>query len=83
MHTKEPWVMQCDESPDDWPSYWPTISAGDVEIIGTEGFYSDSREQSIADARRVVACVNACAMISTETLEHLVASGRLLSIAGR
>ena len=83
MHTKDQWVMQCDESPDDWPNYLPTISAGDVEIIGTEGFYSYSREQSIADARRVVACVNACAMISTETLEHLVASGRLLSIAGR
>ena len=83
MHTKEPWVMQCDETPEDWPRYWPSISAGDVEIIGTEGFYGDSREQSIADARRVVACVNACARISTETLENLVASGRLLSIAGR
>lgn len=82
MHTKEPWVMQCEESPDDWPKYWPTISAGDVEIIGTEGFYGDSREKSIEDARRVVACVNACARVSTETLEHLVKTGRFLSIAG-
>lgn len=70
MHTQEPWTMQCEEDETDWPRYWPTIHAGETEIVGTEGFYGESREQSIEDARRVVACVNACIGVPTETLER-------------
>jgi hypothetical protein len=69
-HTKEPWRVELGSDENDWPKYWPTIHSDSGEIIGTEGFYGDSREQSLADARRVVACVNACANMSTKYLEQ-------------
>lgn len=69
-HTKEPW------------EYWENDRTGfgvkmprkkktrfgaePYAVIG--GFEPDDRDEMIANARRIVACVNACAGISQETL---------------
>lgn len=75
MHTPEPWIVECGDDEADWAGFWPTVSAHGVSIIGTEGFYAETREQSIEDARRVVACVNACKGLSTEVLENILMMG--------
>lgn len=81
-HTPEPWRVECDEYDDGnggcQARAWPTVWAGGTELIGTEGFYSElGREADIANARRIVACVNACAGISTAALESLASAGNL------
>lgn len=78
-HTPEPWRVECDEYDDGndgcQARAWPTVWAGDIELIGAEGFYSElGRDFDIANARRIVACVNACAGLSTEILEAYPAS---------
>lgn len=80
MHTKEPWRVEVEEYNEDLdyqPFVWPCIYAGDTEIVGTEGFYGDSLEQSIADANRAALCVNACSNIPDYILERIV-SGELV-----
>ncbi len=63
-HTKEPWEARRD------PSYYGIVSevyAGDKFILGTGGVHSPSELE--ANTKRIVACVNACAGITTEALE--------------
>jgi len=44
--------MEIDENEDaDWAYQWPTIQAGDCEVVGTEGFYGDPKDVVIANAR--------------------------------
>jgi hypothetical protein len=59
MHTKEPWVFD---------QYGNANVNG--ETIRTMGFALSSCKTSIANARRIVACVNACAGLSIEMLEN-------------
>lgn len=63
-HTKEPWEAKAD------PSYYGIVS----EICAMEKFIASlggvcSPDEVEANARRIVACVNACAGITTEALE--------------
>lgn len=68
-HTKEPWHVEINEAEDaNFCDRWPTIHSVDSEIIGTEGLFTDI-ETDKANARRIVACINACAGLSTEMLE--------------
>lgn len=59
-HTKEPWIYEC----------------GDANhlgiIIGRHGGEVVDGEFSEANARRIVACVNACAGLETEIIERNV-----------
>lgn len=76
MHTKEPWFL-----------FWgadlvaiydkdPAIHKDAKEIIHWAGFDSATvKEKAIENARRIVACVNACAGISNESLEAGVLDG--------
>ncbi len=67
-HTKEPWAVGADN---------PPFYAGDTVVLGVkEGLpfvlaqcNHNFDELSRANARRIVACVNACQGIETETLE--------------
>lgn len=63
-HTKEPWEAKAD------PSYYGIVS----EIYAMEKFVASlggvcSPDEVEANAKRIVACVNACAGITNEALE--------------
>lgn len=72
-HTPEPWYVR-----DEWDGE-PRIAIGgpqpdhDFEIACLEGFPHPK-----ANARRIVACVNACRGIETEKLEHKAEVSRAL-----
>ena len=76
QHTPEPWGIRCHTCAT--PS---EIGAGDDYTIegadGTPiGFEPQRRNQRVgADARRIVACVNACAGFSTNELEDVAKHG--------
>jgi hypothetical protein len=80
-HTKEPWVVRELELYE---------GGSGIEIVGADG-YDVANNQTYypkaiteANARRIVAAVNACAGISTEQLENPPNSTQLFaSIAGR
>lgn len=61
-HTPEPWHAYNNET------YWEVLgdehSIGDVCASNHNGFHNGEE-----NARRIVACVNACAIFSTEDLE--------------
>ncbi len=64
-HTKEPWMVAD-------MTEWLTIGGVDIGAvcrIKNEVSGKPLSEEDRANARRIVACVNACAGISTETLE--------------
>ena len=65
-HTPEPWTV---EGPDDFGDY-NILHGGDALAIGA--VVSNMRPPTItaANARRIPACVNACAGIGTEVLER-------------
>ena len=83
-HTPEPWHMDQDHrAPDgDYPIFGPVrgkdgytmyprivsvgASSGHVQENDPDGHY---KARDLANARRIVACVNACAGIPTEMLE--------------
>lgn len=68
-HTKEPWSTDYMGSGEA-----DIVGSGGASIIcGSTGYVSD------ADARRIVACVNACAEIDTEMLEIVVENDKTLS----
>ena len=63
-HTKEPWEAKAD------PSYYGIVS----EIYAMDKFVASlggvcSPDEVEANARRIVACVNACVGITNEALE--------------
>lgn len=75
-HTAEPWCIKCHtcETPSDigeGDDY--TIEGADGTPVGFEPYRRDPKRGS--DARRLVACVNACAGIPTEDLERHYTSG--------
>jgi hypothetical protein len=76
-HTKEPWTAtNFSFKSKGWDDPFPVIQikgAGDVPIIAMA-----PEEIDQANARRIVACVNACAGIDTEKLEQVAKGERLL-----
>lgn len=73
-HTPEPWAIHEDAS-------------GDIFISGSYHTYiaeigNPDEDGAAADARRIVACVNACAGLPTEQLESGPLGGILNGAAG-
>lgn len=73
-HTPGPW--QVVEKGQGWGDSWREIWAGNHAVVRPDGYYSskyDDYEFGVAisepNARRIVACVNACEGIPTEALE--------------
>lgn len=76
-HTKEPWDwcvfssfgrLSVPDSPNDVHGYVAIIKQGEKKEIASLDFFRDSNT-TLANARRIVACVNACAGVSTDALE--------------
>ena len=72
-HTKEPWRFEAftaeKETDDEWWAHiWGAEGASAVATVNWT--YTDQGDPR-ANARRIVAAVNACAGIETETLENL------------
>lgn len=70
-HTREPWRVG-----ERTASYWGGGSGPTADIHGSDGDTVNTCDElgwgmDPADARRIVACVNACAGISTEYLESI------------
>lgn len=69
-HTKEPWMISAPQSG------YITSPSDDYQIICAvheweeDGALLQKFKNSEANARRIVACVNACAGLSTESLEN-------------
>lgn len=68
-HTKEPWSM-LDTGRDIHIN-----KSGGVGFIGSIHIYEHRAEQCRENARRIVACVNACAGIPTDDLEQCPSGG--------
>lgn len=64
-HTKEPWRIL----PGKYPNVPQPIFSEDGQIASVGGYHEPGHAQRVANARRIVACVNACAGIPTEALE--------------
>lgn len=76
-HTKEPWAVCIDPPNDAWYEGVTIYTlSGNKRVADTCILTSEAK----ANARRIVACVNACAGLHTEILEKLVASGHTLQI---
>lgn len=74
-HTPEPWRFIC---ANDETGHEPCIMRCDaIGLVSAPQHPADEAEDE-ANARRIVACVNACAGISTEALE----SGALREVVG-
>lgn len=71
-HTKEPWKL----------AYRGCDGAYDIDAAGDPAWGDISLALNVgeADARRIVACVNACAGVETIVLEQLANSGGLVRI---
>ena len=68
-HTPEPWSIEGAD-----PEF--RIIATEDEMIGSVGNGWKSPSINGANARRIVACVNYCATLSTESLESATAGGK-------
>ena len=74
-HTKEPWRIGRFAGPASYEVVRETVGATDIVVDTETGVYvlaqcnNNFPEDAKANARRIVACVNACAGISTENLE--------------
>lgn len=77
QHTPEPWrVRTIGDDCFITAATEPGMAYG-PEIMGDDYTGYGDAERKKADARRIVACVNACAGISTENLEALVGTSIL------
>ena len=70
-HTQEPWKVQH-----------PHAGQRGWEIADSSGLNQISQDVTEANARRIVACVNACAGLPTEQLESSPLGGVLNGVAG-
>jgi hypothetical protein len=64
-HTKEPWAQHVDE-----PDAIVAVANPHESLLTVDGDYGMAKLYNVEDARRIVACVNACAGIPTEQLEQ-------------
>lgn len=71
-HTPEPWVRSSDDF----------IAAESDQLNNGEYVLSCFGPDQAANARRIVACVNACAGLPTEHLESAPLGGILNGVAG-
>jgi hypothetical protein len=69
-HTKEPWAIHNSKN---------LIAILDYEGKHLAELWQRKEYDSVANARRIVACVNACAGIPTEALEQIT-SGELCEV---
>ena len=80
-HTPEPWVMSTKAD-----GNWWHISAGNQAIAAVHAASKKRNEPYAsmfeANARRIIACVNACAGLPTEQLESSPLGGVLNGVAG-
>lgn len=60
-HTKEPWLTEQLENANGW---WVLCDSEGVEIGSCDGGYEED------DAKRIIACVNACRGLDTKELEE-------------
>lgn len=68
-HTPEPWRYQACEK--EYGYRWQGANIGSEHDGGTELVYGDGPDlRRVEDARRIVACVNACKGLPTEELER-------------
>lgn len=71
-HTPEPWAYYDDRK-----------STGRIEIVGlgktVSRIYLSVPDEDVANARRITACVNACAGIDTELLEIIEDNDKTLA----
>lgn len=77
-HHKEPWFVEVRR-----PRSSHSVGAAEIwspvpEPVATMAYYRDQRHQ--ANARRIVACVNACQGLTTERLENIVKEGESILI---
>ena len=85
-HTKEPWRLGRFTGPASYEAVRETVGATDIVVDTETGVYvlaqcnNNFPEDAKANARRIVACVNACAGIETHELELM--TGRM-SIASQ
>ena len=80
-HTPEPWSLL--EAGDSIKHQVPVSSdRTSILTIATEGAIAFGAVYSADDARRIVACVNACAGLPTEQLEVSPLGGVLNGVAG-
>ena len=74
-HTPEPWSAGVIKYKGEW--HFTAVPVGNegkiTALCGLAG--ANGEDESIANARRIVACVNACAGFSTETLELIASVG--------
>lgn len=66
MHNETPWITDTSHKYE-WEGI--TIWSGDLVIAHV---VADQHDNEKDNARRIVACVNACAGISTELLEEVI-----------
>lgn len=69
-HSKEPWRVQH-----------PHAGMRGWEIADSSGLNQVSQDVTDANARRIVACVNACRGLSTDVLERMPTGGLLNATA--
>lgn len=68
-HTAEPWIVDLNNTYQGKPHYMVGVEGTTTRIALTGEIGSGDDDESIANARRIVACVNACRGISNEILE--------------
>lgn len=63
-HTKEPWIIDSDRR------RGANLIRGDkAKMVAWTIYFDNGSKTELANAKRIVACVNACAGIRTEALE--------------
>lgn len=74
QHTPEPWGIN------EWPQPDASIAIGAIgtPLIARVILRDVSINEQKANARRIVACVNACAQITTDELESIPPTGGML-----
>ena len=71
QHTTEPWAIDPDDRPNmQWNNHIVSEANQDIAICFMAHDGTEDNECGEANARRIVACVNACAGYATEELEQ-------------
>ena len=71
QHTPEPWAIDPDDRPNmQWNNHIVSEANQDIAICFMAHDGTEDNECGEANARRIVACVNACAGYATEELEQ-------------
>lgn len=69
-HMKEPWAIDPDDRPNmQWNNHIVSAENTDIAICFMAHDGTEENERGEANARRIVACVNACAGIPNDQLE--------------